>query len=231
MVTMLLTDQFVHVYLDQFRSHPQTLSPFRADLSVQLFFQKGIFTWYWLHNATDLLPGRPTLFQGVFQLPLLCTPLRSKTLSYIKHISNCLLWTVQFLRPLEFLNAAQLIDSLQLKLQLIYCPDWQPLVPLAPSTLALFLMHGGFPPASITQSGLATGESVHGEPKSKARESMYTNSISTCSCLDLGTDQVHLGAVHCPEWHQWPENNLSSAAEDQSNVPKKEKIKKKCKEP
>ena len=45
-----------------------------------------------------------------------------------------------------------------------------------------FLMHGGFPPASITQSGLTTGKSVHGEPKSKARESMYTSSISTCSC-------------------------------------------------
>ena len=47
---------------------------------------------------------------------------------------------------------------------------------------AYFLMHGGFPPASITQNGLTTGKSVHGEPKSKARESMYTNSISTCSC-------------------------------------------------
>ena len=49
------------------------------------------------------------------------------------------------------------------------------------SCVCLF-MHGGFPPASITQSGLTTGKSVHGEPKSKARESMYTNSISTCSC-------------------------------------------------
>ena len=43
-------------------------------------------------------------------------------------------------------------------------------------------MHGGFPPASITQSGLTTGKSVHGKPKSKARESMYTNGIRTCSC-------------------------------------------------
>ena len=65
---------------DPFRTHPQTLSPFRADISVQLFFQKGIFTWSWLHNATDPLPGCPTLFQGLFQLPLLCTPLRNRTL-------------------------------------------------------------------------------------------------------------------------------------------------------
>ena len=36
-----------------------------------------------------------------------------------------------------------------------------------------FLMHGGCPPASITQSGLTTGKSVHGEPKSKARRSIY----------------------------------------------------------
>ena len=36
-----------------------------------------------------------------------------------------------------------------------------------------FLMHGGCPPASITQSGLTTGKSVHGEPKSKARKSIY----------------------------------------------------------
>ena len=47
---------------------------------------------------------------------------------------------------------------------------------------AYFLMHGGFPPSSITQNGLTTGKSVHGEPKSKAGERMYTNSISTCSC-------------------------------------------------
>ena len=45
----------------------------------------------------------------------------------------------------------------------------------------VLLMHGGFPLASITQSGLTTGKSVHGEPKSKARESMYKKSISTCS--------------------------------------------------
>ena len=37
----------------------------------------------------------------------------------------------------------------------------------------IFLMHGGCPPASITQSGLTTGKSVHGEPKSKARKSVY----------------------------------------------------------
>ena len=36
-----------------------------------------------------------------------------------------------------------------------------------------FLMHGGCPPASITQSGLTTGKSVHGEPKSKARKRIY----------------------------------------------------------
>ena len=38
-----------------------------------------------------------------------------------------------------------------------------------------FLMHGGCPPASITQSGLTTGKSVHGEPKSRARKSIYNN--------------------------------------------------------
>ena len=36
-----------------------------------------------------------------------------------------------------------------------------------------FFMHGGCPPASITQSGLTTGKGVHGEPKSKARKSIY----------------------------------------------------------
>ena len=34
-------------------------------------------------------------------------------------------------------------------------------------------MHGACPPASITQCGLTTGKSVHGEPQSKARKSIY----------------------------------------------------------
>ena len=42
-----------------------------------------------------------------------------------------------------------------------------------PCICAFFLMHGGCPPASITQSGLTTGKSVHGKPQSKAKRSIY----------------------------------------------------------
>ena len=54
-------------------------------------------------------------------------------------------------------------------------------------------MHGGCPPASITQSGLTTGKSVHGEPKSKARKSIY-NTLMGCRGL-FGIVRVAFGAV------------------------------------
>ena len=57
-----------------------------------------------------------------------------------------------------------------------FLEDW---IQVEPPLKNLILMHGGSLPGIITQSGLTTGKSVHGEPKSKARESMYTNSIST----------------------------------------------------
>ena len=41
---------------------------------------------------------------------------------------------------------------------------------------AVFFMHAGRSPASITQSGLTTGKSVHGKPKYKARRSIYNKS-------------------------------------------------------
>ena len=44
--------------------------------------------------------------------------------------------------------------------------------------LVRFLMHGGCPPASITQSGLTTGKSVHGEPKSRTRRSIPPSAYS-----------------------------------------------------
>ena len=60
-----------------------TLNPLALFVRISVYSclsKRGYLPGLGFRNATDLLPGCQTLFQGLFQLPLLCTPLRNKTL-------------------------------------------------------------------------------------------------------------------------------------------------------
>ena len=55
----------------------------------------------------------------------------------VERLNLSLLFTVL----LQFLHAAQLIDNPNVKLRLVYCPAWHPLIFLAPCTVAFCCWH------------------------------------------------------------------------------------------